>query len=220
LIHIGDILTLELDSPKGQEKFKCRLVDRKGDHFYIDYPISLKTNRTAFLMDGTKLTATFIGHDGSSVYSFESEINGRIKSNIPMLVISYPGDKNVKKIQRRQFVRIETAIDIAIHPLEYEFSPITAITLDISAGGATVLIPRTTELKSGMSVLTWLVLIMQNGEYHYMKLQSRVVRIIANSETRNKVSLQFIDADSQEKQLLLRLCFERQLENKKKGLSS
>lgn len=135
-----------------------------------------------------------------------------------MLVIEYPGDKNLLKIQRRQFVRIETAIDIAIHPFEYEFAPFTAITMDISAGGATVLTPNETGLKAGMNVQTWLVLIMQNGDYHYMKLQSRVVRIIPYSETRNKVSLQFIDAANQEKQLLLRLCFERQLEIKKKGL--
>ena len=220
MIQIGDIITLELRTSNEQEKFKCRLVDRSGDHFYIDYPINIKTNKTAFLLDGTKLTATFIGHDGSSIYSFESEIKGRIKRNIPMLVIEYPGDKNLLKIQRRRFVRIETAVDIAIHPLEYEFAPITAVTMDISAGGATVLTPNENGFKAGMTVRTWLVLIMQNGEYHYMKLQSRVVRIIPYSETRNKVSLQFVDAANQEKQMLLRLCFERQLENKKKGLST
>ncbi len=219
MLQIGDIITLELKSSHEKETYKCRLVDRNGDHFYIDYPISLKTNRTAFLLDGTKLTATFIGHDGSSIYSFESEVEGRIKRNIPMLMISYPGDKNVVKIQRRQFVRIDTAVDIAIHPLEYEFAPVTAITMDISAGGATVLTPAETGLKAGMTVQTWLVLIMQNGDYHYMKLQSRIVRNTPYSETRNKVSLQFIDTTSGEKQMLLRLCFERQLENKKKGLS-
>lgn len=219
-IHIGDILTLELKSSTDQEKFKCRLVDRNEDKLYIDYPINLKTNRTAFLIDGTKISVTFVGHDGSSIYSFDSVILGRLKRNIPMLLISYPGDDQLNKIQRRQYVRIDAAIDIAIHPLEYEFSPLATITMEISAGGATVLVPAETALKPEMTVVAWLVLILQNGEYHYLKLESRIVRLLSFNETRKKASLQFIDATSGEKQLLLRLCFERQLENKKKGLPS
>lgn len=221
LIQIGDVLTLELISQSAEsdaEKFKCRLVDIKENAFYIDYPISLRTNRAAFLLDGTQLKVTFVGSDGSSIYLFESEINGRVKKNIPMLILTYPGDKNLIKIQRRQYVRVETAVDIAIHPLEYEFDPITTITDDISAGGAAVLIPNEIHFKTDMRILAWLVLVMQNGEYHYLKLQCKIVRILPFNETRNKISIQFIDVSNQERQLLLRYSFERQLEAKKKGL--
>jgi c-di-GMP-binding flagellar brake protein YcgR len=220
LIQIGDVLTLELISQEESEpeKLKCRLVDVNDHEFYIDYPISLKTNRSAFLLDGTQLKVTFVGSDGSSIFLFESEINGRVKKNIPMLILTYPGDNHLIKIQRRQFVRVETAVDIAIHPLEYEFDPITTITDDISAGGAAVLIPQEIHFKTDMKILTWLVLVMQDGEYHYLKLQSRIARMIPFNETRNKISLQFIDVSNQERQLLLRFSFERQLEAKKKGL--
>lgn len=221
LIHIGDILTLELDSSDDDaEKFKCRLVDRKGDQLYIDYPINLKTNKAAFLLDGTRIEATFVGHDGSSIFLFESQIIGRIRKNIPMLILSYPGDEHLIKIQRRQYVRIETAVDIAIQPIEFEFAPFTAITEDLSAGGSSVLVPQDINLKTGTSVHSWIALSMQNGDYHYMKLASRIVRNIPYNETRNKVFIQFIDVTSQERQILLRFCFEKQLENKKKGLPS
>ena len=220
LIQIGDVLTLELNSSENEEKFRCRLVDIRENEFYIDYPISLTTNRAAFLLDGTQLKVTFVGNDGSSIYLFESEINGRVKKNIPMLILTYPGNNHLIKIQRRQYVRVETAVDIAIHPLEFEFAPITTITDDLSAGGSAVLIPKEVSIKTDMRILAWLVLIMQNGDYHYMKLQSRIVRIIPFSETRNKVSIQFLDVSNQERQLLLRFSFERQLEAKKKGLLS
>lgn len=220
MIQIGDVLTLELKSSEDEEKFRCRLVDIRDNEFYIDYPISLTTNRAAFLLDGTQLKVTFVGNDCSSIYLFESEINGRVKKNIPMLILTYPGNNHLIKIQRRQYVRVETAVDIAIHPLEFEFAPITTITDDLSAGGAAVLIPKEVSIKTDMRILAWLVLIMQNGDYHYMKLQSRIVRIIPFSETRNKVSIQFIDVSNQERQLLLRFSFERQLEAKKKGLLS
>lgn len=216
MIQIGDILTLELESFEHTEKFKCRLVDQKDDQFFIDYPINLQTNRVAFLFDGTQLRVTFIGHD-NSVYAFGTEIIGRKKDKIPMLVLKYPGDDHLIKIQRRQFVRIETALDIAIHPLEYEFDPIITITDDISAGGAAILVPKEIQLKNGILVQTWFVLNLQSGDYQYMKLQSRIVRTVSYNETRNKVSLQFIDVSGRERQMLLRFCFERQLEMKKKG---
>lgn len=217
MIHIGDILTLELESSDHTEKFKCRLVDQKDDQFYIDYPINLQTNRVAFLFDGTQLRVTFLGHD-SSVYAFETEIIGRKRDKIPMLILKYPGNDHLIKIQRRQFVRIETAVDIAIHPLEFEFDPIITVTDDISAGGAAILVPKETQMKPGILVQSWFVLIMQSGDYQYMKLQSRIVRTVSFNETRNKVSLQFIDVSGRERQILLRFCFERQLEIKKKGI--
>jgi c-di-GMP-binding flagellar brake protein YcgR len=219
LIQIGDVLTLELNSQeKEPEKFKCRLVDIKDHEFYIDYPISLKTNKAAFLLDGTQLKVTFVGNDGSSIYLFESDINGRVKKNIPMLILTYPGDQHLIKIQRRQYVRVETAVDIAIHPPGFEFAPIATTTDDISAGGAAVLVPNEIGLKNDMRITVWLVLIMQNGEYHYLKLPGRIVRIIPYNETRNKISVQFTEVSNQERQLLLRFSFERQLEAKKKGL--
>jgi c-di-GMP-binding flagellar brake protein YcgR len=220
MIQIGDIITLELKNSDQVEKYKCRLVDRKDKEFYIDYPLSIDTNRTVFLLDGTQLNATFVGPDGSSVFLFETEIKGRIKKNIPMLILSYPGNENLIKIQRRQYVRIETAIDIAVHPLDFEFSPFTAISDDISAGGTSFLIPIDSDLRQGMNVQIWMVLVVQNGEYHYMKLQGKIARIIEFNETRYKVSLQFVDITSQETQLLLRFCFDRQLEIRRKGLYS
>lgn len=218
MIRIGDILTLELGNGKEIEKYKCRLVDRKEDDLYIDYPISLATNHTVFLLNGTILKATFVGQDGTSVYSFKAEIKGRMKKNIPMLILSYPGEEKLTKVQRRQYVRIETSIDIAIHPLENEFSAFTAITDDISAGGVSFIVPKDSGLKQGGYVQIWLVLIIQNGDYHYLKLTGKIARIIEYNETRNKVSLQFVDCTAQERQLLLRFCFDRQLENKKKGI--
>jgi len=216
MIQIGDILTLELKSSDHLEKFRCRLVDKREDQYYIDYPINMQTNRVAFLFDGTELRVTFAGHDGASILGFETEIIGRVREKIPMLIIHYPGDDQLIRIQRRQFVRIATSIDIAIHPLDFEFEPIATVTDDISAGGTAILVPKETVLKKGMFVQAWLVLVMQAGDYHYLKMHCRVVRTEPYNEMRNRVSLQFMDVSNRERQLLLRFCFERQLKNKKK----
>ncbi|UII54657.1 flagellar brake domain-containing protein [Cytobacillus spongiae] len=219
MINIGDVLILEPKYSDKIEKYKCKLVESKENSLYIDYPINEETKRTAFFLDGTQLKATFVGKDGSA-YMFETEVVGRVKQNIPMIILSYPGNDQLFKIQRRQYVRVESPIDVAIHPMEREFQPFTTVTDDISAGGAAVLFPKDTSLNEGQEFMLWMVLPMQNGEYHYLKLRSKMVRSMEYNEIRNKASIQFLEVSPQERQLLLRFSFDRQLAMKKKGLEN
>lgn len=217
MIKIGEVLILELKYSDKSEKYKCKLVERKGSNLYIDYPINLETKKTAFLLDGTQLKVTFIAADGS-VYLFESEVLGRVKLKIPMMVISYPGNEHLMKVQRRQFVRIETSVDIAVHPLRDEFTPFVSVTEDISAGGAAIIAGKSCSLKANRQIHTYFVLPMQNGESHYLKLKSKVIRISEICNGKSLISVQFLDVSPQDRQLLLRFCFDRQLAMKKKGL--
>lgn len=217
MIKIGDNIILEHKTFDSYEQYKCKLVDRKGNDLYIDYPVNLATNRTVFLLEGTPLKANFVTDSGSS-YTFQTEVKGRIKQTIPMVIISCPGKEHVIKIQRRQFVRVETAVDVAIHSVKGEFPPFTTVTDDISAGGSALLINKKSSLKQGMEILCWFALPMQNGEYEYRKFHGKIIRIIEGSGFMNKASVQFFDSSGTDRQVLLRFCFERQLEMKKKGL--
>ncbi|WP_408006547.1 PilZ domain-containing protein [Pseudalkalibacillus sp. A8] len=74
----------------------------------------------------------------------------RKKEHIPLLILSFPGSTNLEKIQRREFVRVETAIDVSIHPTERQFQPFACITSDVSAGGCAVIMPERYQLKVGI----------------------------------------------------------------------
>lgn len=217
MMNIGDVLTLEVKFSDKPEKYKCKLVERKGQYLYIDYPINLQTNKTAFLIDGTQLKCSFVDRMGS-VFLFETEVLGRVKQNIPMLILSDPGREQYIKIQRRQYVRVETSVDIAVHPGNFEFKPFVTVTDDISAGGAAIITSNKSNLCSGMKINCWLVLPMQNGEYHYQQFHSKIVRVIPLDDQRNKVSIQFLDVGPHDRQMLLRFSFDRQLMIRKKGL--
>ena len=210
-------MLLELTYSEKSEKYKCKLVEREGNNLYIDYPIVQETNKTAFLLDGTQLKATFLAEDGT-VYLFESEVMGRVKLKIPMIVLSYPGDEHLVKIQRRQFVRVETPVDVAIHPESNEFSPFVSVTDDISAGGAAIIAQTSSSLIANMQILTYFVLAMQNGDNYYLQLKSKVIRVSEPQNGKSLISVQFLEVSPQDRQLLLRFCFDRQLAMKKKGL--
>lgn len=217
MIKIGDNIFLENRYSDNFEQYKCKLVERRGDDLYIDYPVNTSTNRTVFLLEGTPLKAQF-GTASGAHYYFDTEVKGRIKLNIPMVVISYPGNEHLIKIQRRQYVRVETPVDVAVHPSKGEFAPFTTVTDDISAGGAALLIGKNSGLKPGMKIESWFVLPMQNGEYENRKIKGEVIRIIEGQGQMNKASVEFIEPSGHDRQLLLRFCFERQLAMKKKGL--
>ncbi|WP_027408604.1 flagellar brake protein [Anoxybacteroides tepidamans] len=217
MIKIGDVLILESVAEKEVHQYKCKVTETFPDRIYIDYPVDQNTGRTVFLMNGMQFKASFIGKDGS-LYLFDTEVKGKARDPIPMIVLSYPEEKRLVRIQRRQYVRVEASVDIAIHPLHGEFSPFATMTTDISAGGAAIVLPEEQmNLAPEMIVEAWLVLHMKSGEFHYMKVPAKVVRIfeVEGSYVR-KASLQFLDMTPQERVLLIRYSFEKQLEIRKK----
>ncbi len=218
MINIGDTLILEPAHSGTPEKYKCRLVDSKENEIYIDYPINANTNKTVFLLNGTQLKVSFVTSQGT-VYMFDSEIIGREKqNNIPMLILHLPNSDQFIKIQRREYVRVETNVDVSISSNDIEMSPFATITTDISAGGAAILVPIGSGLKEESIVNTCFVLPMQSGDYYYLKVKAVVKKILNYNETHNKAPLEFIEVSANDRQLFLRFCFDRQLSFRKKGL--
>ncbi len=213
MIKVGTVLQLEpLDNTKN-ERYKCKVVEFDENGLYIDYPIHMKTDKTIFLMDGTQLKASFVFND-QTVYMFDTEVLGRKKSKIPMVHIDFKGEDQLIKIQRRKFVRVDTSIDIS---LMMKKKPFPTITEDISAGGCAVILNREIELAKDNQFPVLLVFPMQTGEYHYLEIDSRVVRLWEKDKKRI-ASIQFIDLAESDRQIIMRYCFEKQLEMRRKGL--
>lgn len=215
MIKIGDMLIIEPKYAQQEEKYKAMVVETDEGCLYIDYPVNIKTGKVSFLMDGTELKIICTGND---VVMFDSEVLGRMKLNIPMIQLSCPPAEDFLKIQRRQFVRIDTGIDVAVHPVNNEFPPFTAVTSDLSAGGASI------NLKSGHPphfpsyIIIWLVLPLKSGEIQYLKVKCKTIRKSETPDGRSKLSVQFIEQTESDTQNLMRYIFEKQLDLKKKGI--
>lgn len=219
MLKIGVTIYLETEIGDVTEKYKAKLVELNDKFLYIDYPINEATNKTSFFFDGGEFKASFLCKD-NNVYMFDTAIVGRKKEKIPMLILQYPGNDSLVKIQRREFVRIDTAVDTAVHPLVDEFPPFTTVTLDISAGGAAIILPNNHQLHNGSKVNCWFVLRMSSGEYLYEKILCKVIRIVPSFDEneRDKAPLQFLNMNEQKKQVFLRFCFEQQLLMRRKGI--
>ncbi|WP_087971550.1 flagellar brake protein [Oceanobacillus rekensis] len=218
-MEVGKVLNLEIkDSRNGNlQQYYCKLIEKNNDYLVIDYPIHTKTKRTSFFPIGTKISVSFIGDD-QAVYQFQSKIATRIKLNIPALAINIPEQEDIKRIQRREYVRIESAIDVAIHSTDDLFPPFVTLTSDISGGGLAIISEKGIQMKIESKVDLWLPLQMQNSEFHYIYSQAEVVYIKNLNSRVDLVSLKFISISKQDRQNIIKFCFEKQRESRQKEL--
>lgn len=210
-LKIGTTLTLEPTYTDRIEKFRCKIVEQDNNILYIDYPINTETNKTAFLVDGSQFRASFTAEDKVS-YAFNTEVLGRKAGNIPTIMLSCPPFKEFVKIQRREFVRVNTPVDISI---EYNNKFYQFVTDDISAGGVAIHLNKELPFIEDEIVNLTIVLPFFNGEIRYVKTSGKLIRIIEKDRVR-LASLQFTETEDIDKQYIVRFCFERQLSNKRK----
>ncbi|MBU9714257.1 flagellar brake protein [Evansella tamaricis] len=215
MIKVSTNLFLELNDPDHErKKYRSKLLDYQDNQLFIDYPVDEETKKPHFLFPGTELKVWFIGKD-EAIYLFHTEVLGKLEKKIPMLIIHDPGQQNYIRIQRRQYVRIDTAIDVAIHSIDQSFPPFTTITLDISGGGIATLIPKNNKLPDNTVVSLYFPLHFQTGDIYFIKTKGKLIRIIEKQGQR-KGSFQFIDLTEGDRQKIVRYCYEKQLNLRKK----
>ncbi|NBJ70474.1 MULTISPECIES: PilZ domain-containing protein [Clostridia] len=219
-MKIGTVLQLEVvKSGKGRnhtaKKYRCKVVDKNEQNLYIDFPVDIKSKKTAFFAKGTIFDVTFIGPD-EVIYQFRSKLVAKVKGKIPALAIQPPGS-DIRRIQRRNFARVETVVDVAVHSEQNLFPPFTTVTNDISGGGLSIIVPKNQLLKGELAHL-WMVLAMANGQFVYPHVRAKLV----HEQKRNNgiliASFQFLALDVKTEQWIIRFCFEKQREARRKQL--
>ncbi len=213
-LKIGTLLTLEPTYTDRIEKFRCRVVDRKANVIFIDYPINVATKKTAFLLDGAQFRVTY-NTESKVSYSFNTEVLGRRAGNIQMILISCPPSEEFIKIQRREYVRVETPVDVAI---EFDGRRYQFVAEDISAGGTAIHIKSPVGFNEDDIVKMMIVLPFVNGDIRYVETDATIVRIFERDEV-TIASIQFTDTDDFDQQQIVRFCFERQLMIRKKEIN-
>lgn len=216
-MKIGSFLTLEaFEQELGDyDKYRCKVVDINEQYVYIDYPVHVKTKRTSTFRIGTHIIAEYIGED-QSVYRFNTVIKEKRKGKIPTLVIELPKEDEIKRVQRRQYVRVEASVDVAIHSASQKFSPFTTVSTDISGGGLSIVVPKHISIGESEEIYLHLVLPMHSGKYYYLHLSGEIVRVIKNESSANTASIKLLSLSEQDKQVIILYCFEKQREARQK----
>lgn len=216
VLNVGDTIHLHFFDQNEIHKYRAKVIDITPDAYFIGLPVNEETNRTDIFLTGESCEAQFVTKE-QSMYAFQTKIIGRKKSNIPMIMLKRPGKNNYSRIQRRAYVRVNYQTEIVIQSCENDSPPYTTVTLDISGGGIGILYKDHHKLKEHETVQCWLSLPMQSGKNIPIQELCKVARI-QNEDTACKVSLEFVEINDANRENIVRFCFERQLDERRKGL--
>ncbi|HET7656720.1 MAG TPA: flagellar brake domain-containing protein [Bacillales bacterium] len=215
-MKIGATLYLQ----QGDEQYRSRIVEMNDLQFFIDLPVDIVTHRTREMSEGTSFQVSFIDDD-SGIYKFSSNIVGRKLGRVPMLIIERPDVSKLVRTQRREYLRIDSEVDVAVHPKVERFHAFTTTSVDLGGGGMAIKLPKHHGLKENMEIYCWLVLTKQSGDSDYLFLTCKVLRIFKPEYGLNEfASIGFVSVKEKEQQMIIRYCFEKQLDLKKKGLAN
>ncbi|NNV02177.1 MULTISPECIES: flagellar brake protein [Bacillales] len=223
LPRIGQTLRLSLvhaSEERNGQTFKTRVADLTEEHIVIELPISEATGRTGPFPAGTECNVWYIGDDGSR-YEFRTVINGRQSENIPVLLIRKPEKTAVKRTQRRSYLRINTAVEIAVKTTDpvrrYHF---LTRTINLSGGGISFTCEASYRLQVKDRLQVWMALPGKNGQVQHAYGVVEIVRCNPAEEKglHQWISGKFVQISEADRAKIVRACYERQLDWRKKGV--
>lgn len=214
-MEIGTPLSLERFNLETKEidEYRSKVIDIDDEYFYIDFPIDKKTERTTHFYNNEKVIFQYTKNN--VVFEFSGTVLDRVMKNVPALKFHVPNKEDIKQIQRRQFVRVETDVDVAVHCPNNSFLPFTTVTRDISGGGASIVLKDQT-FEVGQSLELYIVLDTKNG-YEYIELEAKVVRMQTKDNIKT-VSVKFVNEDEKKRQKIIQYCFDIERKKRKLGI--
>lgn len=217
-MKIGTILTLkklsfneELDLT-----YSCKLIDETEEYLIVTLPIEERTRRTKVFTNGTELLVRFI-KEKHAVYQFKSQVIKKAKMPFPAIIIKKPEQDSLKRIQRRQFVRVKTTLDLVVKSPINDFSPFKTVTVDLSGGGLLMVVPKGVQIK--LDDVLHISLTLPIDDHETLNLPGKVVRISKSGDI-TRASVTFIDLPIQTEQQLIQYCFFIQRQERRKELGN
>lgn len=209
-MNIGKELFIKVTSKDALKNisYKCSVIDKNNDFMYIDQPIQIETKRTLVLSRGTHIKVSFIGKE-NVMYEYNSIVVHRKMLSIPAYAILPPNTGEIKRIQRRNYVRVQTAIDVAVvKGANDESEPFTTATLDISGGGLACIVPEHIVLEKNELISLYIVLPTKNPVY--IKAKARVVQIHLVKMNQLIASMEYLQITPADQQSIIRYVFDIQ----------
>ncbi len=205
---------VEIEIPGEQSVcYRSRVEYVSDDRLIVASP--MKSGAIVPVRRGTVVKVTYT--DNVAVYTFSSEVLSQNISGIPTLILDRPSDS--KRIQRRNFVRLDTRLTVNLSLLNEKYIPsgetISATTVDISGGGMMFV------CDTNMKVGDVLEAVINLSEKETVTAIGRIVRIVENppkSRNRYSAGFEFTIIEEAERDKIIRFIFNQQRELRRKGL--
>lgn len=201
--------------------YKSLIQEVRDDGFLIQEPVYKRFILS--LKNGEKVGLGIFTE--SDRYTFEASVLGvKDENNLKLYILSQP--ENVKKHERRNFVRVEVAINILYEVLKtppnsmkdaVKYKPSqTAVAIDLSGGGMMLKVDKSLPEKAFLVMEFELVI---KGNIQKMKLFGQVMRNLVEERSgirRYLCGVSFYNLDERTQDKIIAYVFDKMIENIRK----
>ncbi|AOZ90218.1 pilus assembly protein PilZ [Bacillus xiamenensis] len=208
MLQIGDGITIEyVNENKEVKTAKSKVLENNNDHIFINYPADKETGRTIYLNQQTEITVFFFD-ENQIPYKCTSEVIGKRKEDIPMIVISIPPKEEMVRLQRREYLRVDTMLKATITQNDVE--TFDTFIVNISAGGVAIAVPEGVALQENGEVVTEFELPLK--EPVKIKAVAEMKRVYEDEQTgKTRAIIEFTELTNDHQQYIMKYCFQQQL---------
>lgn len=210
---VNDVLFIQLPSEGEKEadfEFRSRIAETEEDDVYMEVPIHEGSGHLKKLHVGDELSIYFLTEGGVKHY-FNTYVTGFKEEVIKMVKFRKPSAEEIFQVQRRNFLRVQTELELAVK-FKQDFTRFLTYTDNVGGGGISFLGDPKYEVQEGQILSCWLLIHYKNGEVEHVPFEGVIVRIIALESGRQKAMLEFTQISDMERQKIIKYCFERQLD--------
>jgi len=208
-IHVNSI-----DEDESSQLYKSRIAEIGKDYLYIEIPIHAETGRWKRLYAGDQLNVHFVSETSGKNYFPSTVIGFQEEGALRLAVIKKPNPSEITQEHRRTFLRVPASLEIAVKINEQ--IRFAALTEDVSGGGISFVCKAYVPVSPKDEIDCWLLMQFRNGTIDHAHFIGEVVRIKPKDQEHKLVMLAFSDIADVERQKVIRFCFERQIESRKK----
>ncbi|WP_079910709.1 flagellar brake protein [Paenibacillus sp. 32352] len=216
LPKVNEILHIQInsiDEEEAKQEFKSRIADMTDKQISMEIPMNERTGRLKRLYIGDELSVYFITDGGVKNY-FTSTVLGFSDDVIRTVHIKKPDLESITKVQRRNFLRVPAELEIAVaYSEQLKF---VAVTDDVGGGGISFLCDGYIPLATQQTVRCWLLLQFKNNQLEHIPFKGELVRVKPLETGKQQVMLRYSEITDHDRQKIIRYCFERQLEFRKR----
>lgn len=202
-----------IDEEEAKQEYKSRIANVSDAYISMEIPMNDKSGKLKRLYPGDELSVYFITEGGVKNY-FNSSVLGFSDDVIRLVLIKKPDPESITKVQRRNFLRVPAILEIAVKFSEQ--LQFVSLTDDVGGGGISFLCEGYVPVESGHTVECWLLVPFKNGQIEHVPFKSEIVRVKELETGKKQVMMRFSEITDRDRQKIIRYCFERQLDFRKR----
>lgn len=201
------------DEEQSKQEYKARIADVTDHYYAIEIPINEQTGKLKRLYTGEFIYAYFISEGGVKNF-FNTTVLGFREDGIKLVLIKKPDPELITKVQRRNYLRVPAELEVAVQVAGN--IRMLGVTEDLSGGGLSFVCYSMHPLHAKDKLSCWLLMQFKNESIHHIKFECEVIRVKSLETDQQLVMASITNIHNVDRQKIIKYCFERQLELRKK----